>query len=76
MSDKEPKRWECVDCGHINKKTRTKYAIIDGTRRTSHICYKCSGRIKESAEWLAWHERMRERTMPAMLALMNSRMVR
>ena len=76
MVDKEPKRWECIDCSHINNKTRSVFAWIEGKQRKFYVCYKCSGSIKESAEWLAWHERMVERSRPAMVAWMESRRAR
>jgi hypothetical protein len=53
---REPKRWECNDCGFISKRTKT----LKLTGISFHVCFKCEGRIKESGDWLAWHEERRQ----------------
>jgi hypothetical protein len=63
-ADKEPKRWECTSCSLVsNKFKKQKFPGI-----TFAVCFDCQGRIKESDDWLAWHKRMIERTMPAMMS--------
>lgn len=56
---REPKRWECVNCGHVSNrlvKVRTEsfeYAA----------CNKCKGEIVESYNWLAWHDEQTTRQL-------------
>lgn len=56
MSNKEPKRLECVRCGNTNKKTRK----IRFPGITFLVCYKCGGKLKEREDWLVWYSKMRE----------------
>lgn len=53
---REPKRWECKDCGFISN--RTKSLKFPGV--TFAVCFKCRGRVKESQDWLDWMEERRQ----------------
>jgi len=54
---KEPKRYECLECGAKSKRCKV-------WRPTPYIgfarCYKCRGTVKERQEWLDWlHDQQR-----------------
>lgn len=69
--DKEPKRWECKDCGFISDRTkRVKY-----TWATFAICFKCKGSLREYPLWLEWHDRQTQRLMPWALKFIESKKV-
>jgi len=57
MTDKQPKIYECLNCGFISNRCKTqKFPGISFA-----ICFKCRGKLKERDEWLEWHrERIKE----------------
>jgi NAD-dependent SIR2 family protein deacetylase len=47
---REPKRFECLECGSKSKRHKTiKFEGIGFAR-----CFKCGGRVKEREEWISW----------------------
>lgn len=47
---KEPKRYECTNCGFISNRTRS----VKFPGMTFVVCFKCGGRLIERPEWLTW----------------------
>jgi hypothetical protein len=56
---KEPKRYECRDCGFISNRTRS----IKFPNMIFATCYRCGGRLVEREEWLEWLHQNRVETL-------------
>lgn len=56
---KEPKRWQCIECDH----TSNRFAKVKTESFDIAACKNCGGIIKESDEWLYWHEKQTERQL-------------
>lgn len=57
---KEPKRWECTECGFKSNRCKT---VKPSSWVTFAVCVKCGGQIKDNKEWVQWIDDMRKRTI-------------
>jgi transcription elongation factor Elf1 len=55
---KEPKKYECLECGFISKRCKV---YRPNPNIGFAICFKCRGRVKERQEWLDWLYAARDR---------------
>lgn len=55
--EKEPKRYECLACGFISDRVKTR--SFPGMKFA--ICFKCKGRVKEREQWVEWLTEQRRR---------------